>query len=209
MRQHVNPLSSNFHEIEIIPPLNEIFYNPNLPLHVDVGSASGNFLFDIALENNSWNYIGIDIREKLINNAKTKLSSIKSQNLYFVFGNANNIFNDSRCKFLISDLKSISFYFPDPWFKKKHYKRRVIQPELINLLSKTMQKESYIFIKTDVEELFNHMDLTISSNSAFGKLDANDFNYHGSFNPNRIQTNREKYVASKKFKIYQSIYVKT
>ena len=209
MRQHVNPLSSNFHEIEIIPPLNEIFYNPNLPLHIDVGSASGDFLFDIALENNSWNYIGIEIREKLIKNAKTKLGSIKSQNLYFVFGNANNIFNDSRFKFLISDLKSISFYFPDPWFKKKHYKRRVIQPELINLLSKTMQKESYIFIKTDVEELFNYMDLTISSNSAFEKLDANEFNYFGSFNPNRIQTNREKYVALKKFKIYQSIYVKT
>ena len=66
MRQHVNPLSSNFHEIEIIPPLNEIFYNPNLPLHVDVGSASGDFLFDIALENNSWNYIGIEIRVKFI-----------------------------------------------------------------------------------------------------------------------------------------------
>ena len=209
MRQHVNPLSSNFHEIEIIPHLNEIFYNPNLPLHIDVGSASGDFLFDIALENNSWNYIGIEIREKLIKNAKTKLSSIKSQNLYFVFGNANNIFNDSRFKFLISDLKSISFYFPDPWFKKKHYKRRVIQPELINLLSKTMQKESYIFIKTDVEELFNYMDLTISSNSAFKKLDANEFNYFGSFNPNRIKTNREKYVALKKIKIHQSIYVKT
>ena len=72
-----------------------------------------------------------------------------------------------------------------------------------------MQKESYIFIKTDVEELFNHMDLTISSNSAFEKLDANEFNYFGSFNPNRIQTNREKYVALKKTKIYQSIYVKT
>ena len=51
MRQHVNPLSSNFHEIEIIPPLNEIFYNPNLPLHIDVGSASGDFLFDIAISN--------------------------------------------------------------------------------------------------------------------------------------------------------------
>ena len=177
-------------------------------MHIDVGSASGDFLFDLALEKNSWNYIGIEIREKLVKKAKSKLSSIKSRNLYFVFGNANNIFNDSRCKFLISNLKSISFYFPDPWFKKRHYKRRVIQPELINLLSKKMQKESFIFIKTDVKELFNFMDLTISSNSGFKQLDANEFNSFGCFNPNRIQTNREKYATINKLKIYQSMYVK-
>ena len=56
MRQHVNPLSKNFFEIEPIPPLNEIFENPKLPLHLDVGCASGDFLIELSLANKNWNY---------------------------------------------------------------------------------------------------------------------------------------------------------
>jgi len=109
---------------------------------------------------------------------------------------------------LINYLSSISFNFPDPWFKKKHYKRRIIQPALINLLSNSMQKGSLIFIKTDVRELFDYMDLTISNNLNFRKLDNRNFNFSKSFNPNKIQTNREKYVINNKINIFERIYTK-
>jgi len=132
MRQHVNPLSSNFNQIKRIPSLNKMFGDPNLNLHLDIGCAAGEFLFDLALVNNSWNYLGIEIREKLVKNAKLKVIEREIKNLYFIFGNANNILNDVRNKFIIKNLKSISFYFPDPWFKKRHYKRRIIQPDFIN-----------------------------------------------------------------------------
>ena len=65
-----------------------------LPLHLDIGCAAGDFLFELALENNKWNYLGIEIREKLVDNAKSNLRDMAIGNLYFVFGNANNIFND-------------------------------------------------------------------------------------------------------------------
>ena len=208
MRQHVNPLSINFHDLERIPPLNEIFEEPRLPLHLDIGCASGDFLFDLALENKNWNYLGIEIREKLINNAKSKAKEKEIRNLHFTFGNANNIFNDKHCNFIIDYLSSISFNFPDPWFKKKHFKRRVIQPKLIDLFSNYMQKGTLIFIKTDVKDLFKHMDYTISSNSHFEELDKNNFDYSKSFNPNKIQTMREKYVISKQIDIFGKIYIK-
>ena len=105
-------------------------------------------------------------------------------------------------------MKSISFNFPDPWFKKKHYKRRVIQPEFINILANTMQKKSQIFIKTDVEDLFNYMDHIILSNFNFKKIDRRDFNYSESFNPNKVLTNREKYVILNKLDIFEQIYMK-
>ena len=73
MRQHVNPLSKNFDEIEIIPPLIEMFADSKLKLHLDIGSASGEFLFDLALVNNDWNYLGIEIREKLVKNARLRV----------------------------------------------------------------------------------------------------------------------------------------
>jgi tRNA (guanine-N7-)-methyltransferase len=208
MRQHVNPLSKNFFEIDPIPPLNQVFENPKLPLHLDIGCASGDFLFELSLKNKNWNYIGIEIREKLVLNANLKMKSRENKNLYFSFGNANNIFNQSNNKSIINFITSISFNFPDPWFKKKHHKRRVIQPKLINLLSNSMKRGSLIFIKTDVRDLFDHMELTISESIKFKKIPYQEVKFYESFNPNRIQTNREKYVILNQLKIYESIYKK-
>ena len=73
MRQHVNPLSSNFNQIEKIPSLDEMFGDYKSNLHLDIGCAAGEFLCDLALVNTSWNYLGIEIREKLVKNAKLKV----------------------------------------------------------------------------------------------------------------------------------------
>ena len=208
MRQHVNPLSRNFSEIERIPPLIEMFGDPRLHLHLDIGCAAGQFLFDLALVNTSWNYLGIEIRERLVKNAKLKVREKEINNLYFVFGNAHNILHDVQSQFIIKNVKSISFNFPDPWFKKRHYKRRVVQPEFINILSHSLQKGSLIFIKTDVKDLFDYMDCTISSNFNFKKIDKKDFNYSESFNPNKVKTNREKYVIVNQLDIFERIYIK-
>jgi len=116
--------------------------------------------------------------------------------------------NDFQSEFIFKNVKSISFNFPDPWFKKRHYKRRVIQPELINILSNLMQKGSLVFIKTDVKDLFYYMDCTISTNNNFKKIDKNDFNYSESFNPIKVKTDREKYVIVNQLDIYEKIYIK-
>ena len=208
MRQHVNPLSKNFKEAERIPPFIEMFSDPKLNLHLDIGCAAGGFLFDLALVNKTWNYLGIEIREKLVKNAKLKLREREISNLYFVFGNANNILNDVHSKFILKNVKSISFNFPDPWFKKRHNKRRVIQPEFIDFLSNSLHKGSLIFIKTDVKDLFDYMDYTISSNFNFKMVDNKDFDYSKCFNPNKIKTTREKYVFINQLDIFESIYIK-
>ena len=209
MRQHVNPVSRNFNETENIPSLCEMFEDSKLNLHLDIGCGSGEFLFDLALVNTSWNYLGIEIREKLVKNAKISALEREIKNLYFIFGNANNILNDFQSKFIIKNLKSLSFNFPDPWFKKRHYKRRVIQPEFVDVLSNSLLKGSLIFIKTDVKDLFDYMDLTILSNLNFKKIDKKDFNYSESFNPNKVKTNREKYVIINQLDIFERIYIKT
>ena len=65
-----------------------------------------------------------------------------------------------------------------------------------------------IFIKTDVKDLFEYMDSTISRNFNLKKIDTKNFNYFESFNPNKVQTNREQYVLNKELDIYESIYMK-
>ena len=208
MRQHVNPLSRNFNEIKRIPSLKEMFGDSKLNLHLDIGCASGEFLFDLALFNTNWNYLGIEIRERLVNTAKLKVSERNIKNLFFEFGNANNILNDIQNNFIFKNAKSISINFPDPWFKKRHYKRRLIQPEFINMLSHSLRIGSLIFIKTDVQDLFDYMDYTISSNLNFKKIEKKDLNYSECFNPNKVRTNREKYVIDKQLDIFERIYIK-
>ena len=72
-----------------------------------------------------------------------------------------------------------------------------------------MKKGSLIYIKTDVKDLFEYMDYTISSNINFERIDKKDFNYSESFNPNKVQTNREKYVLGSELEIFENIYTKT
>ena len=57
-------------------------------------------------------------------------------------------------------------------------------------------------------DLFDHMDYAISSNFSFQKIDKNDINLLEDFNPNRFQTNREKYVILNQLDIYERIYIK-
>ena len=209
MRQHVNPLSKNFDEVDRIPSLMQMLDDSKLNLHLDIGCAAGQFLFDLALINTNWNYLGIEIRERLVETAKLKVREKEFKNLYFIFGNANNILKDFQSKFILNNVKSISFNFPDPWFKKRHYKRRVVQPELIKIFSNSIQKGALIFIKTDVKDLFDYMDYTISSNFYFKTIDKKDFNYSESFNPNKVKTNREKYVNVNQLDIFERIYIKS
>ena len=208
MRQHVNPLSKHFDELERIPSLIEMFDDSKLNLHLDIGCAAGEYLFDLALVNTKWNYLGIEIREKLVKTAKLKVREKEIKNLYFVYGNANNILNDFHSEFIFKNVKSISLNFPDPWFKKRHYKRRVIQTNFINHLSHLMRTGTLIFIKTDVKDLFEYMNCTISSNFNFKEIDKNNFNYSESFNPKKVQTNREKYAVLNELDIFESIYKK-
>ena len=208
MRQHVNPLSKYFQEVESIPKIDQIFKYPNLPTHLDIGCASGNFLFQLAEQNKNWNYLGIEIREKLIINAKSKLEDKDINNLYFIFGNADNLIKNWIFQFPEENLKSASINFPDPWFKKKHHKRRIIQTKFLNRLSLIMSKDSLLFIKSDVEELHQYMNFVISSTLIFEKVKNKKVNYEETYNPSKIKTEREKYAISKKLLIYETIYKK-
>ena len=208
MRQHVNPLSKYFQEIESIPKIDQIFKNSFLPTHLDIGCASGNFLFKLAENNKNWNYLGVEIREKLIINANDKLKEKDIDNLYFIFGNADNLLKNWIVQYPHRILESASINFPDPWFKKKHHKRRIIQTEFLNRLSLIMSNKSLLFLKSDVEELYQYMNSVISNSLIFEKVKNKNLNYLETFNPSKIKTGREKYATSKQLTIYETIYKK-
>ena len=208
MRQHANPLSKVFKDIQPIPPLKDIFNDFTKPLHLDIGCGSGDFLMNLAKNNKNWNYIGLEIREKLVAKSKSKLKDESIDNLFFAYGNAEYLIEDCIGKFPVDVVSSVSFNFPDPWFKKKHHKRRVVQPLLINKISQLMANGGYISIKSDVEELFEYMDLIITNSKIFNTYIYQDSEIIHSYNPINLKTNREMYVTRKKLKVLDRIYKK-
>jgi len=208
MRQHVNPFSNVFNIIEPIPPLKDIFKDHTKPLHLDVGCGSGNFLIKLANHNQNWNYIGLEIREKLVNKSKLKLQDESIDNLFFAFGNAEYLIQDCIGKFPADIVSSVSFNFPDPWFKKKHQKRRIIQPQFIYKISQLLATGGFISIKSDVEELFEYMDMTIRNSKYFITYFYKDSEILNSYNPINLKTNRETYVIKKKLKVFEKLYKK-
>ena len=208
MRQHVNPLSNTFRDLKPIPPLNEIFTHAQNPLHLDIGCGSGNFLKELAMQNKNWNYLGLEIREKLVLQAKSKFNKEHIDNLFFVFGNADILIKDSIDNFPKDVLFSVSFNFPDPWFKKRHHKRRVIQPEIIFIISKLMASGGLISIKSDVYELFKYMDLIILQSNKYIKFSFQNHELSRFYNPNKLKTNREKYALEQRLTVYEKLYKK-
>ena len=208
MRQHVNPLSKAFNDIDPLPPLKDIFNDHSKPLHLDIGCGSGNYLMNLAKFNNNWNYIGLEIRRKLVSKSKLKLKEKRINNLFFAFGNAEYLIEDCIGKYPADIVKSVSFNFPDPWFKKKHHKRRIIQPQLIYKISQLLAKGGFISIKSDVEELFEYMDMTISNSKCFVNYIFQDSEIFSSYNPINLKTNREIYVVRKNIKVFEKLYKK-
>ena len=208
MRQHVNPLSKVFNKIEPIPPLKDIFNDLTKPLHLDIGCGSGDFLIQLANQNLNWNYIGLEIREKLVNKSKSKLKDESIGNLFFAFGNAEYLIEDCIGKFPADAVSSVSFNFPDPWFKKKHHKRRIMKPQLIYKISQLMDNGGFISIKSDVKELIEYMDTTIRNSKCFITYIYKNSEILNSYNPNLLKTNRENYVIEKKLKVFEKLYKK-
>ena len=208
MRQHVNPLSKVFNDIEPLPLLKDIFKDYTKPLHLDMGCGSGDFLIKLANHNQNWNYIGLEIRQQLVNKSKLKLKDKSIDNLFFAYGNAEYLIDDCIGKFPANIVSSVSFNFPDPWFKKKHHKRRIIQPQFIHKISQLMANGGYISIKSDVEELFEYMDMTIINSKCFINYIYQDSEIFNSYNPISLKTNRENYAIEKKLKVFEKTYKK-
>ncbi len=205
MRQHVNPLSRFFQAPRELPNIQDLFDRPDLPLHLDIGSARGKFLISMAQLNPNFNYIGVEIRDKLVKSANKERDLLNINNLHFLFCNVN-VSLDSRLAFLPKDiLQIVSIQFPDPWFKRRHWKRRVLQPSLLLELADLMIPGSKLFLQSDLFEVIQPMTFLINESDCFDRRIIND-QYWLEENPLPIRSEREIYTLDKGFPVFRALY---
>ncbi len=152
VRQHVNPFHIQYQQPVLPPDWDTIFADPSQPVHVDIGSAKGLFLKDMARACPGWNFVGLEIREPLVTQALKWRDMEGFTNLHFIFCNANTSLGPLLAS-LGSQFQRVSIQFPDPWFKKRHQKRRVVQPGLVLELAEHLPVNGWVWLQSDVEEV--------------------------------------------------------
>ncbi len=118
VRQHVNPLSNVF-QVPVLPPdWSQIYKDLSKPLHLDIGCARGRFILSMAQVEPAWNFLGLEIRQPLVEEANNIAAEKQLTNLYYFFCNANNSLKTVLQSLPPAMLQRVTIQFPDPWFKQ-------------------------------------------------------------------------------------------
>ncbi|REK30574.1 MAG: tRNA (guanosine(46)-N7)-methyltransferase TrmB [Planctomycetota bacterium] len=122
------------------------------PLEVEVGSGKGMFLAAAAEAVPQHNFLGIEVSGKYARFAAAKLARLEAPNARMIHGDALRLFRE----FLRSDsVAAVHVYFPDPWWKKRHRKRRVMNEAFVADVERVLQPGGRLHFWTDVEEYFH------------------------------------------------------
>ena len=207
MRQHVNPLSQFFQLPLSLPRKSILFKDFHYPIHIDIGSAKGEFLIQLASKYPNWNFLGLEIREALVTSSERKRKKLKLQNLKFLYCNVNVSLDEWLSDLDYDQLKRVSIQFPDPWFKRKHIKRRVLKKSLLNSIARYMSKDGELFIQSDIYKLIESMTNVIDECTYFDRKYVHGLKWLNK-NPYEVSTDREVFVLKKNLPIYRAMYIR-
>ncbi|MFN9645425.1 MAG: tRNA (guanosine(46)-N7)-methyltransferase TrmB [Cyanobacteriota bacterium] len=205
MRQHVNPLSRFHQQTRPLPPLEELFADPALPLHLDIGSARGRFPLALAPLRLTRNLLGLEIRQSLVQAAEADRLAAALPNLRFLFANANVSLPDWLAQLPPGRLVLVTLQFPDPWFKTRHHKRRVLQPPLLRALAAALAPGTELFLQSDVRELIAPMVDLVEGSGCFERP-ATDLRPWRPDNPLPVPTERERHVMSQGLPVWRVLF---
>jgi len=201
VHQHVNPLSPYYRQ----PPeplcLDKVFAKPELPLHLDIGCARGRFILNLAAIATGCNYLGVEIREPLVIEADKIAQEQTLGNLKYVFCNAMIWLARLLEQVPAGSLWMVTIQFPDPWFKKKHAKRRMVDAKLVADVCEKLAPDGLVYIQTDIEFLAAEMFALFVASERLVEVPL-----AGDLFP--IKTERELAVESKGLRIYRKLFKK-
>jgi tRNA (guanine-N7-)-methyltransferase len=136
----------------LAPPFEPTAFFPQAaPLEIELGSGKGLFLSEAASLRPETNFVGIEIAKKYAAHCAARLARRRLTNGLMISGDGLRFFRE----FLSSDsIAAVHVYFPDPWWKKRHRKRRVMNEALLADVHRVLVPGGALHFWTDVEEYF-------------------------------------------------------
>lgn len=135
------------------------------PLEIEVGPGKGLFLRNAAAAHPEIDYLGIEVARRYAQFAAFQLAQRGLTNAVIVWGDAVRVFHHVLPDGVAS---AIHIYFPDPWWKKRHKKRRVIRESFVQRIEAVLKAPGTLHLWTDVEEYF---DTACQLLAAYTRLD--------------------------------------
>ena len=139
------------------------------PLEVEVGTGKGLFIASAGAEQPDHDFLGIEIAGKYARFAAARLVVSELDNARIVHGDAMRIFRQ-----LLPDasIAAVHVYFPDPWWKKRHHKRRVMNQSFLQNAERVLERGGMLHFWSDVEEYFQlSLELIARFTSLAGPLE--------------------------------------
>lgn len=201
VHQHVNPLAPFYRFIPKPIEIGEIFADANLPLHLDIGAARGRFILKMAEITPNQNFLGVEIREPLVTEANRIAKENNLTNLHYEFCNASFSLDKLIENLPENLLQIVTIQFADPWFKKKHAKRRMVNKELVETVVSHLTDSGRIFVQTDIEFLAEEIFEFFRAKENLREILIEE-------NPFAIKTEREMAVEEKSLPVYRRIFEK-
>jgi tRNA (guanine-N7-)-methyltransferase len=165
IRQHVNPLKSNFFGIPLAAPALAV----GIPIEVELGCGEAYFLMDRARDEPGRQYVGVEIRREVAAEANAECARRGLANVHCVFANMSV---DLPRLFSPGSVTRFHLNFPDPYFKRCQHKRRVVSPALIADLHRCLLPGGEVHVATDIFEIALDAMADLESSDTFVSLPA-------------------------------------
>ncbi|WP_416827744.1 tRNA (guanosine(46)-N7)-methyltransferase TrmB [Ectobacillus polymachus] len=174
----------------------DVFSNHN-PIHIEVGTGRGRFIYGMAKANPTVNYIGIEKYSSVIVDALDKLIQEELPNLKLIYKDAKDITEF----FADGEIQRVYLNFSDPWPKTRHEKRRLTYKQFLHNYEQVLVQGGEIHFKTDNQGLFEYSLCSISQYGMILQYVSLDL-HHSDFEGN-IMTEYEEKFSQKGNRIYR------
>ena len=134
------------------------------PLILEIGFGNGTALAEMAVSNPQQNYLGIEVHQAGVGQLMLQLQRLTINNVRIYAADAIDVLNDA-----IADhsLNGVHLFFPDPWHKKRHHKRRLVNSDFIQLLALKLKPDGYFHAATDCDDYAQQMMRALQQSPAF------------------------------------------
>ena len=144
---------------------------------MEIGFGNGETLVQQAVQHPSLDFIGIDVHEPGIGHCLIEAGRVDAANLRLIAHDAIEVL---ETQIPIDSLCRINLYFPDPWPKKRHHKRRIIKPSFVELCADRLESGGSLFIATDWANYAEHIDEILAESGEFTCVERRE---HGGESP--------------------------
>jgi tRNA (guanine-N7-)-methyltransferase len=143
----------------------DAMFGREAPRVLEIGFGNGDSLVQLANDDPSSDFLGIEVHDPGIGHCMIAARAAGVQNLRLIGHDAIDVLQNQIAE---GSLARINLYFPDPWPKKRHHKRRIVQPAFLGLIASRMAPGASLHVATDWANYAEHIDEILENSPLFG-----------------------------------------